>query len=202
MVVNNHADRLLVDAWTFDMSLAMAHMEEADLALRKSLAAWCSLASVKPVTGFIELGAQFLGGTWLWALSEVLGVFLIQEGLHCSLCNKGWLLLSILSLWLGIGGPLSSSLSLLLEVAAQTPAARRPRDSPASPGPDNSQIASSWLKGRQPFISLEQFQQHWGEQGALYQVSTGALYQPDATPQLTVLWTVQHPTPIPMGPGG
>ena len=61
---------------------------------------------------------------------------------------------------------------------------------------------STWLKGRQPFISLEQFQQHWGEQGALYQVSTGALYQPDATPQLTVLWTVQHPTPIPMGPGG
>ena len=61
---------------------------------------------------------------------------------------------------------------------------------------------STWLKGRQPFISLEQFQQHWGEQGALYQVSTGALYQPDATPQSTVLWTVQHPTPIPMGPGG
>ena len=27
---------------------------------------------------------------------------------------------------------------------------------------------STWLKGRQPFISLEQFQQRWGEQGALY----------------------------------
>ena len=68
--------------------------------------------------------------------------------------------------------------------------------------PHNMEHGSTWLKGRQPFISLEQFQQHWGEQGALYQVSTGALYQPDATPQLTVLWTVQHPTPIPMGPGG
>ena len=41
----------------------------------------------------------------------------------------------------------------------------------------------------------------WGQPGALYQVSTGALYQSGATPQLTVLWTVQHPTPIPMGPG-
>ena len=61
---------------------------------------------------------------------------------------------------------------------------------------------STWLKGRQPFSSLEQFQQHWGEQGALYQVSTAALYQPGTTPQLTVLWTVQHPTPIAMGPGG
>ena len=29
---------------------------------------------------------------------------------------------------------------------------------------------STWLKSRQPFITLEQFQQHWGEQGALYQV--------------------------------
>ena len=37
---------------------------------------------------------------------------------------------------------------------------------------------STWLKGRQPFIRLEQFQQHWGEQGALYQVSTGALLAP------------------------
>ena len=61
---------------------------------------------------------------------------------------------------------------------------------------------STWLKGRQPFISLEQFQQHWGEQGALYQVSTAALYQPGTTPQLTVLWTVQHPTPIQWGLGG
>jgi exonuclease III len=69
---------------------------------------------------------------------------------------------------------------------------------------------STWLRGRQPFISLEQFQQHWGQPGALYQLSTGALYQlstgalyqAEATPQLTVLWTVQHPTPIPMGPGG
>ena len=34
---------------------------------------------------------------------------------------------------------------------------------------------STWLRGRQPFISLEQFQQHWGQPGALYQVSIGAL---------------------------
>ena len=60
---------------------------------------------------------------------------------------------------------------------------------------------STWLRGRQPFITLEQFQQHWGQPGALYQLSTGALYQTGATPRLTVLWTVQHPTPIPMGPG-
>ena len=60
---------------------------------------------------------------------------------------------------------------------------------------------STWLKGRQPFITLEQFQQHWGQPGALYQLAAGALYQTGA-PQLTMLWTVQHPTPIPMGPGG
>ena len=55
---------------------------------------------------------------------------------------------------------------------------------------------STWLRGRQPFITLEQFKQHWGQPGALYQVTTAA-----TPPQLTVLWTVHHPTPIPMGVG-
>ena len=34
-------------------------------------------------------------------------------------------------------------------------------------------------KGRQPFITLEQFQQHWGQPGALYQLAAGAL--PDSS---------------------
>ena len=66
----------------------------------------------------------------------------------------------------------------------------------------SSDLIASRVSEGPRFPLLLNDEQDGGEQGALYQVSTGALYQPDATPQLTVLWTVQHPTPIPMGPGG
>ena len=51
---------------------------------------------------------------------------------------------------------------------------------------------STWLRGRQPFITLKQFKQHWGQPGALYQTAAAG-----STPQLTVLWIVHHPMPIP-----
>ena len=55
----------------------------------------------------------------------------------------------------------------------------------------------TWLKRPAALHHLgKQFQQHWGQPGALYQLAAGALYQTGA-PQLTMLWTVQHPTPIP-----
>ena len=41
---------------------------------------------------------------------------------------------------------------------------------------------STWLRGRQPFMTLQQFKHHWAQPGALYQVVTAA-----TPPQLTVL---------------
>ena len=62
--------------------------------------------------------------------------------------------------------------------------------------PADGVCCSTWLRGRQPFMTLQQFQQHWGQPGALCQVVTAA-----TPPQLTLLWTVRHPTPIPMKGG-
>ena len=45
-------------------------------------------------------------------------------------------------------------------------------------------------------MTLEQFQQHWGQPGALNRVATAA-----TPPQLTVLWTVITPRPSQWGLG-
>ena len=55
---------------------------------------------------------------------------------------------------------------------------------------------SAWLRGRQPFLSIAQFEEHRGKPGVLY-----ALPQQSAGQQgVSVLWSTQHPVPIPMGP--
>jgi hypothetical protein len=56
---------------------------------------------------------------------------------------------------------------------------------------------SAWLRGRQPFLTVAQFQSHWGEPGVLYALSQ----QTAGQQRVHVLWSVQHPVPIPMGQG-